>query len=287
MIKTNYNQLPLVILPCSAEKLNYPAKAVNFYLGKGYLPVLKNKKTIQLGRDYNLAFMSAKHGLVLSDEVLSPYDLKMTAKQADCLVTDKSCDAQDKLKQLDPSWVIACLPRLYLSTFERMTHNYEPKIDVKKPEKGSGIGLQRQFLSRALDKIDKGLVSFFVFHNLNSKQETVTTVIEACVGDEFTPYLGGVGENRCIGESVKIKQILVKNDLPIIVDEHDHKHSLFDVSNGLSEQQRQAAAAYGGFYEPDINMVKITVSLSQINRDVLSEKQKVARIKRSVILAST
>lgn len=276
MLQTKYNSIPLIVLPCSADKLSHPAKAVDFYLGKGYLPVLKNKINLRMGRDYDLAFMSAKYGLVLADEVLSPYDLKMTVKQAAWLVDNKSERAINKLKKLNPSKIIACLPKLYLSTFERMVAGLESGINLIKPTKSSGIGLQRQFLSMELDKLTNGVASFFSFYDLDSKNETVTTIIEIRTGDVFTPYLGGVGENKKIGTPVKIKQIIVNNDSPIIIDETNDKYSLFDVSNGLSLKQREAAAVYGGFYVHGMDLTRITTLLSQINVDIADSDQKIA-----------
>lgn len=275
MIKTN-NNIPLIILPCSADKLCYPAKAVDFYLGKGYLPVLRNRINLHKGRDYNLAFMSAKHGLVMADEVLSPYDLKITTKQSKWLVDHKSKGANDRLKQINPCKVIACLPSLYLSTFEQMVAGYEPTLNIIKPAKSSGIGFQRQFLSVELDKISESTVTFFVFHNLNSKRPTITTVIEVRAGDVFTPYLGGVGDNRSVGTPVKVKQIITTNDVPVVIDEHNNKYSCFDISNGLNAEQREAAMSYGGSYEPGIDLTPITTSLSQINRDVVNANRRIA-----------
>lgn len=146
-------RLPLIVLPCSADKLSYPSRAIDFYQGKGYLPVLRKKTTLHLGSDYNLAFVSAVYGLVMADEILSPYDLKMTAKQANWLVANKSEPAQAKLLKLNPAKVIACLPKLYLSTFEKLTNSDGLELTVLKPTRGSGIGHQRQFLSVEMDKL--------------------------------------------------------------------------------------------------------------------------------------
>lgn len=262
--------LPLFILPCSASKLRYAAKAEDLYQGKGYLPVIKNKQNVYSGRNYNLAFMSAKHGLVMSDEIIFPYEQIMSIAQSNWLVENLSQKTKDKVSHLRPSKIIACLPKLYLTAFERMVKDCQEKFNLVKPAKGSGIGHQRQFLSLELDKLTPNVATFFLFYDISSKKHLAkTTCIEIRVGDTFTPYVGGVGDDKLIGEPVAIKAITIAGGVPCIFDEYNRTYTTKCIANGLSEPLKEAAKKYSGFYELGMDLSELLVPLSILNKHVL------------------
>lgn len=269
--------LPLVILPCSADKLSFPAKAIDLYKGKGYLPVLNNRTRIFRGQDYQLAFMSAKLGLVMADEIIEPYELKMSQKQSDWLVEHRSKAAIERMDIHQPSRIVACLPKLYLSTFEKMVEGYHQNVFIAKPDKGSGIGLQRQFLSNALKRLTPKTASFFLFHNLAVKQHHTNTVyVTVGIGDVFSPWLGNTGDERLIGELTTVKDITSAGGVDTIISDDGKEYSTVDIYFGLSDELRQAAKSYGGFYEPGMDLSTISAPLSQIQQDVLKRNIRAA-----------
>jgi hypothetical protein len=66
---------PLVLIGCSARKLDRPAPARDLYLGD----LFRKSVTWAEGRGYPWLVLSALHGAVLPDDVIAPYDVTLNA----------------------------------------------------------------------------------------------------------------------------------------------------------------------------------------------------------------
>lgn len=140
---------PLFVLPCSADKASVPAKAIELYQGKGYLPLVKNS-IATLGIDYNLAILSAKYGLIHALDVIDPYEKKLVYADLPAFIHQHSRRANALVSACDPSKIIACLPKFYLHAFTSMLSNAHRDIAILTPPAGGGIGIQRGFLANQL-----------------------------------------------------------------------------------------------------------------------------------------
>ena len=253
---------PLFIIPCSDKKSAGKQAAVELYKGKGYLPLVK-KYIFNFGVDFNLAFLSAKHGLVMWDEVISPYDKKLTASTVGELVERKGERSLDAIKRIAPSSIVACLPKVYMDAFDRMLNGYK-QCPIAKPAKGGGIGYQRQFLSQQLALNIEKSMSLIVFNRVNCSYMEYTTVMVR-QGDFITPWLGNDGNCKPMYSApVKVVSIEGECGLENAVDEYGGVWTGYDISSGFTQLEKEVVQEKSGNREHWYEGYKYTVELADV-----------------------
>ncbi|AYP70009.1 hypothetical protein I5G62_gp23 [Mycobacterium phage CRB2] len=142
----------LVIIPCAAAKLDRPAPAAKLYDSANFRHMLAAAQTEAIDNERVMSqstkvmILSAEHGLVELDAVLSPYDTKMG--QAGCVGRD---ELVDQLVALAPRSIEAMLPGAYFRPlWEAVTFineegdDCDPWIELMDVfEASPGIGYQR------------------------------------------------------------------------------------------------------------------------------------------------
>lgn len=258
---------PLLILPCSADKKEGSWPAHELYQGKGYLSVLKK---YWKGTDdrFNVAFLSAKCGLVMSDEVIESYELKMTPDIAAEMKTTDHVKGQALrlISKANPGFICACLPELYMSVLDSWI-DCEDTI-VMRPLKGSGIGEQRGFLKRFLESIGSAPgPELYVFH-FPSQREHIMAKVVVAPGDIITPWIDGnpAGDNARYHTPVCINNI--ERDkfgrVSRIVDANGNKWQPQQVTMGLSVEEKTVAIEHCD----GISTKKGLLMLSDIQRHI-------------------
>ncbi len=117
MNRKKKNNKYLLILPCSKQKKElYSACALELYDGPFYRVVRKNQP-----KNLDILILSAKYGLISSDNLISYYDQIMTPKRAE---------------ELD-SEIMAKLERIFViedyeEVFINLGKNYMPALDGSK-----------------------------------------------------------------------------------------------------------------------------------------------------------
>jgi len=263
--------IPMVVLPCSADKKTYPCPAGELYLGKGYLPVLHRFKTLVPGVDYHLFFMSAKYGLIPATEVISPYDMKMTKTQSKKLVDSQVIKSASILALYKPSEIIACLPKLYLATIRTLLDEAQNDKPLSHPDNGAGIGSQRGFLKRSLIRLASAKppkVSISVLVIEASKAPRIKGSIEmhvlVSVGDIITPWLGGVGPDKRIGKPVAVTAIKTISGIEYAYTADGQRYSGIDISFGFTQSEREVGFSLVGYETTHKTMAEKTVVLTEI-----------------------
>ncbi len=76
--------MDLLVMACCANKLDQAAPALELYRSRAFNVVRdhQNGRRIRQQPELAVAILSAKHGLIASDEVIAPYDQKMTAARS-------------------------------------------------------------------------------------------------------------------------------------------------------------------------------------------------------------
>lgn len=141
---------PLFVIPCSAQKKEGSWPAYDIYRGKGYLPIIKKSSSV-VGKDFNLAFVSAKYGLVPAQRIIQSYDCKLDAANADKFAEQTQSHALRDMVHLRPSVIYCCLPSSYERVFMQWVSMSQYRCSI--PLNNGGIGFQRQFLAKSLDHL--------------------------------------------------------------------------------------------------------------------------------------
>ena len=137
----------LVVIPCASSKVDHDAPAAQLYDSANFHPMLRSAQVFAADMDdAKVMILSAKHGLVELDQVLSPYDVKMG--QAGCI---DAVELVDQLVALAPASVTAMLPAGYfqpvweaVSFINEEGDDADPWIDLMNAyEAAPGIGFQR------------------------------------------------------------------------------------------------------------------------------------------------
>lgn len=131
------------VIPCGGAKLDHPARAQDLYTGSMFRHTWDNAtRSAALDEGAGLGparvlILSAKYGLVEPDQVLQPYDLRMSEPGS---VSVQTIAQQALALGIDwGSQVYALLPRPYLARLDEAlrTHDVYP-IDVYEAAKGIG-----------------------------------------------------------------------------------------------------------------------------------------------------
>ena len=231
-------QKPLIILPCSQEKLSEPAIAMKLYQGKGYLPLL-SKTTASIRMDYDLAILSAKYGLIDAFDTIAPYELKLSKESLPAFVKQQSRKANALIKNKAPSEIIACLPKRYLEALTLMLNEDNALIPMTTPPAGAGIGSQRGFLASALKAIEPRYLDVFFFGEEQSGKTSKSAIIRIRPGTEFFPWLKNDAENGnrpVYGKLVTAEKFINDGSVQKIIDTNGNAWSTSSYKFGLSDE---------------------------------------------------
>jgi hypothetical protein len=121
----------LVIIPCAAAKVDHAAPAAELYASENFAHMLVAARAVAAdhtaftGEAAKVMILSAEHGLVELDQVLTPYDIKMG--KAGCVGTELVID---QLVALAPASIATLLPSAYLQpVWEAVTYINEEGSD--------------------------------------------------------------------------------------------------------------------------------------------------------------
>lgn len=118
----------LIIIPCSKNKSNVSeGKAIDIYDGPFYRILRKNKSC-----NSDVLIISAKYGLLESDDRISPYDLKMTTEIANSLKEEVQEDLKQILSKGNYDRILINLGKVYWGVLEDFDFEMfgTPKIDI-------------------------------------------------------------------------------------------------------------------------------------------------------------
>lgn len=240
-----YNQLNAnkrtLILPCSKQKLKNANCAYELYQGQGYLNVVKKWHKSELDQAFNIFFISAKYGLIHSDEWIAPYDQQLNKDQLEAFSCDKYLQgkARRHIRSMNsdaPLYLI--VPQLYQKAFATLAGNSVKNFKTIVPATG-GILSQRGQLKRLLiDEIEQAdrrsqmdCAAFRTFTNSCPLKETWHLVR---VGDWLRPWVSGVGASATFAAPTQVALIRCTNGGNIdIVDVAGCTWSDYQVSAGI------------------------------------------------------
>lgn len=129
-----------VIIPCGGAKLPHRAPAAELYTGSMFRDQLRTAR--MLVADSDIFILSAKHGLVTLDEMLDPYDMKMTDKNC---ISDIEVQCQALWYGIEDSIIEAFLPKAY---YRKLDSAIAFPMAIRNHYKNTrGIGDQKAVLS--------------------------------------------------------------------------------------------------------------------------------------------
>lgn len=145
----------LLIMACSSKK--NPTKkevpAINLYEGVFY-SVLRNafKENPRMRKHIKVLIVSAKYGLMDSDQIISTYELKMDSEIAAQQKESNTKLLQKYLEEIKPETVTVVMGEIYLSSVDFDSLNI-PITYIK----GEGIGYMLGSFKSWLDKLSAGI----------------------------------------------------------------------------------------------------------------------------------
>lgn len=269
-------QLPLVVIPCSGKKLEGRHKAIDLYQGVGYKSIVTSSR-VRRGLDYHLAFFSAKYGLVMADDKISDYEQKLSVDVAKAPPAKWTEEANSLMSRYDFKMIIACLPKVYLAAFKNMLQYVDKSLCIAEPEKGSGIGTQRQFLKKALNEIAPPSMHVRVFFGEGDKARMA--LLEVSRFDVIRPVLYRNGEGELIKSNpVEVTNIRKENGLQCIADENGELWSAHAVVQGLTEHELWLIEDYADTYDVSVNP-RCVAKLSDIQHRIkVANSKKYQRV---------
>lgn len=102
MTASDCDKLPVVIVSCGTAKRHTPAKAGDLYVGDYFRDAIGYARSITC--ECNVFIVSAKYGLVKTNQVLRPYNVKMG--DPDCITTHKLTQQATALGIIDRAVVV-------------------------------------------------------------------------------------------------------------------------------------------------------------------------------------
>ncbi|AYD84020.1 hypothetical protein KDW72_gp57 [Mycobacterium phage Grizzly] len=131
---------PIVVIPCSAQKLDHAAPAGQLYTSQHFQLVYRAARKLADDQGARVLILSALHGLVDPETVLDPYDVKMGDRGAIAPAA-----IAEQLAAINPTAITTLLPRAYRLALVRagavVTDLYAD---------AAGIGYQRGVASQIL-----------------------------------------------------------------------------------------------------------------------------------------
>lgn len=149
---------PLVLIACSATKLDRPAPAMDLYRGVMYETFRAHVRT---DAQPQVIILSAQHGFIQPDAEIAPYDLRMTADRAQIMLSDLTTAMAGAAwpDQIGPVFLAGGMHyrRVMRTAVERWAHKIGAGSAPTIMETNGGIGTQRSQLGRYLDGLTNEL----------------------------------------------------------------------------------------------------------------------------------
>ncbi|MGK2231136.1 MAG: hypothetical protein ACI92O_000294 [Colwellia sp.] len=143
-----------LILPCSDKKHTVGGKAIDLY--RGVLMNILHKCDMNLVQaNFDILFLSAKHGLVACDTVIAPYDTKMPSQDSELLdyAYTHAKNANELLKRYAATNIklFTVLSKTYQQAFDLMSLSCLKTFQVTYHSRNSrGIGEHRSRLKKII-----------------------------------------------------------------------------------------------------------------------------------------
>lgn len=138
----------VVLVGCGKSKLSRPAAAKDLYTGALFKKARAYAERI--GDEW--AILSAKHFLVMPNEVIEPYERQLKGLSPDYLrqwIWNTNWFIRSRWKVWENKIRFICLAgQEYAQAFDHEILSNGAKIDAEFPLAGMGIGQRLQFLSR-------------------------------------------------------------------------------------------------------------------------------------------
>ncbi|MBB1634957.1 hypothetical protein A9975_29380 [Cupriavidus sp. UME77] len=149
---------PLVLMACSATKLDHPAPAIDLYRGVMYETF---RAHVPADAQPQVIILSAQHGFIQPDAEIAPYDARMTADRAEIMVSDLSTAMAGAVwpDQVGPVFLAGGMHyrRVMRAAVERLARQVGAGSAPTIMETSGGIGMQRSQLGQYLDGLGNEL----------------------------------------------------------------------------------------------------------------------------------
>lgn len=129
---------PLVIIPCSARKLDRPAPAGDLYQGS-YHRACRQTADVLTATSGTTVILSGRHGILRLEQIVAPYEMRMGDPGS--VTADQLRDQAETLGLTDARTVVVLAGSLYT----RAAREVWPHAAA--PLTGRGIGRQLQRLA--------------------------------------------------------------------------------------------------------------------------------------------
>ncbi|MCY0853905.1 DUF6884 domain-containing protein [Cupriavidus sp. D39] len=141
---------PLVLMACSATKLDRPAPAMDLYRGVMYETF---RAHVRADAQPQVIILSAQHGFIQPDAEIAPYDARMTADRAETMLSDLSTAMAGAAWPDQVGLVFLAggmhYRRVMRAAVERWARTVSAAPTIM--ETSGGIGMQRSQLGQYLD----------------------------------------------------------------------------------------------------------------------------------------
>ncbi|GAB7549568.1 DUF6884 domain-containing protein [Cupriavidus sp. 8B] len=149
---------PLVLMACSATKLNRPAPAMDLYRGVMFETF---RAHVRADAQPQVIILSAQHGFIQPDAEIAPYDARMTADRAETLLSGLSTAMAGASwpDQVGPVFLAGGMHyrRVMRAAVERWARKVGAGSAPTITETSGGIGMQRSQLGQYLDGLTNEL----------------------------------------------------------------------------------------------------------------------------------
>lgn len=146
--------LPILVLPCSAAKLQGIQPAKDKYKGAGYWGLARPALAAGNREACHLFVISAEFGLLAATDLVPDYDRKMTTRRVtELLNIPAQADRMANLLDTSDGPIYVACPALYRQFFLTLGADalrLRPEVYTFHP---GGIGMQRQQLKQWLQQI--------------------------------------------------------------------------------------------------------------------------------------
>ena len=141
--------MPLLVQSCSATKSDAenPVPALDRYEGYFYKIIKKAKREGELDPGIDICILSAEHGLLEPDDMITAYDRRMDTDRASELCAEVVSALRKKVRRGGYDQVVVNMGRAYRQAIDGFEHGLD--IEVRYIEAG-GIGKKGHELKQLL-----------------------------------------------------------------------------------------------------------------------------------------
>lgn len=158
-----------LIIPCSDKKYNQKSRAIDLYQGV-LLDIIRTSKISNVALNFEIFFLSAKYGLVHSNTILSPYDMKLSSEESKLIeYAGKYAKASNDLLSLyahKDVRLFTVLSKDYQRAFDLMGLKCLKSFNmVYYSRKSRGIGDHRSRLKKIINNVPHPLTEPTLFRS--------------------------------------------------------------------------------------------------------------------------